>query len=144
MTNGVRTPEDVRAKFRAHYLISGNAYASARAIGLPEPTGADIARELKKDPSFIDSQRALHEDYLKELVNARMRIARKAEERALADEADVYNGPQGITVVDKRKDWADVVLSAEKNAHALAKVEAAPQSTGDSGTALIIKLAKSE
>lgn len=123
MAQGVKTPEDVLAQFRAEYLISGNASECARKVGIAESTGRDIATELNADEAFGEARRALRAQYLDECVNARMVVMRKAKERALAEEADVYHSEQGITVVDNRPKWADVVLVAEKNAHALAKIE---------------------
>jgi phage terminase small subunit len=143
MTKGVPTPEDILAQFRAEYLISGNASECARKVGMSESAGRSYAVELNADVSFGEERRSLRAQYLDECVHARMRIMRKAEERAMAEDANVYSDANGgITVVDKRKDWADVVLAAEKNAHNLAKIEQGNEpNVQNGGTALVIKLA---
>lgn len=128
MPAGVPTPEDVRAKFRAEYLISGNAAASAKRVGIPERTGRDLAQELCDDPEFTADRRKLRANALDELVAMRMEMARLAVKRAKKKSADEYHFGEGGTVIDKRPEWAKVVLDAEKNAHALAKVE-----SGDGG-----------
>lgn len=121
--NGSRTPEEVRARFRAEYLISGNASASARKVGIPESTGRDIAAELCEEPDFVEARRKLRTNALDELVAMRMQVARLALKRAKKPKADEYHFGEGGAVIDKRPDWAKLVLDAEKNAHALAKAE---------------------
>lgn len=123
MTRGAPTPTDIEAKFRAHYLTTLNAAASARAVGLAERTGADIAQEIRKEPEFAAYRRELRARELDELVEMRMDLARHAREKAKAEEADVYPSGEGLTVVDKRPEWAKVLLDSEKNAHNLAKIE---------------------
>lgn len=128
--NGSRTPDDVRARFRAEYLISGNASASARKVGLPESTGRDLAQQLCEEPDFVEARRKLRANALEELVAMRMQVARLALKRARKKKADEYAFESGGAVIDKRPDWAKLVLDAEKNAHALAKVESADSGQG--------------
>lgn len=52
MPNGVPTPENKRQEFAAKYLELRSARAAARAVGLPERTGIDIAQQLDADPEF--------------------------------------------------------------------------------------------
>lgn len=52
MPNGVPTPEDKRNEFAAKYLELNSARGAARAVGLPERTGIDLARECDADPEF--------------------------------------------------------------------------------------------
>ena len=134
MTQGIPTPEDTVAQFRAHYLYSGNAAESARQVDLPETTGREIARRLAVDPEFVATRRALRDQYLDDLVAKRMRVASKALERFEgALEAPVALGDGPVVIVDKRADYGKLVLDAEKNAHNLAKLDSGPDE-GQSGT----------
>ncbi len=129
--HGEPTPEVTVAEFRAHYLLSGNAAKSARKVGIPVRTGQEIATRLSKDPTFAQERADLRARYLDELVAMRMQMARLAVTRASKKQADEYPTGQGSTVIDKRPEWAKVVLDAEKNAHALAKAEREPGGEGD-------------
>jgi hypothetical protein len=123
MPNGEPTPEAKVAEFRAHFLLSGNAAKTARKVGIPVRTGQDIANRLLVDPQFTRDRADMRASYLDELVFLRQQVARTAAKRARAAQADTYQlGPVG-TVIDKRPEWAKVLLDAEKNAHALAKAE---------------------
>jgi phage terminase small subunit len=138
--HGEPTPEHLVAEFRAHYLLSGNAAKSAKKVGIPVRTGQDIANRLLVDPQFTRDRADMRASYLDELVFLRQQVARTAAKRARAPKADEYHlGPVG-TVVDKRPEWAKVLLDAEKNAHALAKVEKEPEQAGSSGPAVVIHL----
>lgn len=117
MPQGVETSPELVAAFRAHYLYSGNASESAREVGIPESTGRDIAKRLGEDESFGADRRSLRVRALDELVAMRMRVAHRATGRALAD------GEVGPGEIDKRPDWARVVIEAERSAHNLAKLE---------------------
>lgn len=112
----------MREKFRAHYIWSGNASESARDVGIPESTGRDIARAISQEESFIEARAALRERALGDLVAMRTRIAERACDRALSVGADEYPSGDGVHVIDKRPEWAKVLLDCEKNAHALAKM----------------------
>lgn len=116
--------DEQREEFRASYLLTGNASLSARQVGINERTARDLANQLVEDPSFANDRRKLRAEFMDECINARMRVMRLAEERVFAEDANIYTDANGgITVIDKRKDWADVVLASEKNAHNLAKLE---------------------
>lgn len=137
MTRGAETPEDLKLKFRAEYLITGNAAESARRVGIPESTGRDIAKELNSSQDFAEDRRILRASFLDELVNMRMKMARKAFSR-FDDDTPPEPGD-----IDKRPDYGRLITDAEKNAHALAKIEAGNEpGANTSGTALVIKLAK--
>ena len=126
MTRGVDTPENVVAEFRAHYLYSGNASESARKVGLNENTGRDLARKLVSDEEFAAARRALRASALEELVAMRLRVAQKALDRfegELPEPAPAAEGMPAPVVIDKRADYGKLVLEAEKNAHALAKLD---------------------
>lgn len=139
MAKGVPTPEDVRAKFRAEYLISGNASESARKVGMSESVGRSYAVELNADQSFGEDRRALRASYLDECVTMRMKMMRKAFARFDNDT------PPEPGEIDKRPDYGRLVTDAEKNAHALAKIEKENSGDGDSGkTEVHIHLAKDD
>jgi phage terminase small subunit len=125
MPTGVDTSAEVEAKFRAHYLYSGNASASARAVGLPASTGRGLAQRLAEQPDFVEERRKLRARALDELVALRMRVARTAATRVFAPLPMPEHVSEGasVTVVDKRADYARVVLEAEKNAHNLARYD---------------------
>lgn len=124
MPAGNETSPEVVAEFRAHYLYSGNASESARAVKLPERTGRDIARQLVNDESFAADRRLLRSAALEELIAMRTRVAQKALERFEADlEVPEVSEDAMVTVIDKRADYGKLVLDAEKNAHNLAKLE---------------------
>lgn len=125
MPHGVPTEEETVAEFRARYLYSGNASAVARQLDLDERTGRRIAERIEEDPSFAEDVRKLHAHALKRHVTMRLRVCEKAAER-FDEELDVPEvvGDGNVTIIDKRPEYARVVLDGEKNAHALAKFEA--------------------
>lgn len=120
---GVKHADKVRDEFRAHYLYSGIARESARAVGIPERTGQDWAEKLVNDPSFAADRAALRARALDELVAMRMRVAAKALQRFEDDSEPTVPEGEGANVIDKRPDFGRLVLEAEKNAHGLAKIE---------------------
>ncbi len=123
MTRGVQTPEEKVAEFRAHYLWSGNATESAKAVGIPDRTARDIVERLVEDPTFAADRRKLRVQALDELVSMRMRVARKALERYEEEGPEIPEGAEGVTIIDKRPDHGRLVMDAEKNAHNLAKMD---------------------
>lgn len=140
MPHGEPTPEHLVAEFRAHYLLSGNAAKSARKIGIPVRTGQEIATRLSCEAEFARERAELRARYLEELVAMRMQMARLAVTRASKKRADQYSFGEGGSVIDKRPEWAKVVLDAEKNAHALAKTEGDTGPKGPTGPAVVINL----
>lgn len=56
---GSKTPANVEAEFRKHYLITGNASGSAKAVGLSPDTGASLAKRANADPEFTEARAAL-------------------------------------------------------------------------------------
>jgi phage terminase small subunit len=138
---GVPTPTDVEAEFRAHYLYSGNAAASARAVGIPTKTGQDIAQRLLDDPAFAEDRRRLRARALDELVALRMRVANKAAARMLGTlpmPKHVSDGAN-VTIVDKRADYGRLVLDAEKNAQHLAKLDEGEKAVTGGGVTIIVR-----
>jgi hypothetical protein len=127
MPTGVPTDEETLAKFRAHYLFSGNASESARAVDIPESTGRDIAQRLVVEPSFVADRRRLRDTALSDLVAMRMRVALKALERYESEtggiEVKEFGGGENsnITITDKRYEHGKLVLEAEKLAQHLEK-----------------------
>ena len=120
MPSGSPEPEDKRAAFRASYLYSGNASASARTIGIPERTGREWAEALSDDESFAEERRSLRERAKHELLAMRMEVARISLERLREDVvAPDVSDDANVTIIDKRADYGKLVLEAEKNAIAL-------------------------
>jgi hypothetical protein len=132
MPHGVPTEEETVAEFRARYLYSGNASAVARQLDLDERTGRRIAERIEEDPSFAEDVRKLHAHALKRHVTMRIRVCERAAER-FEEELAVPEvvGDGNVTIIDKRPEYARVVLDGEKNAHALAKFEAELEKPGD-------------
>jgi hypothetical protein len=124
MARGEPHDQETRAKFRAHYLYSGNAARSAKELGIPERTGQQWAESLGEEPAFAEDRRKLRARSLDELVAMRMNVARTAWERYEHDEANVEQFGENVTVIDKRQDYGKLILDAEKNAHNLAKIDA--------------------
>lgn len=135
MPAGVETSPEVVAEFRAHYLYSGNAAESARKVGIPERTGRDLAATLVDDPSFAADRRKLRATALEELTAMRMRVARKALSRFEAKAPEpILTATGAIPQQDKRPEFGRLVLDAEKNAQALAKVESGGGEGGEKPT----------
>lgn len=118
-------PLEKREEFRAHYLLSGVVAQSARAVNVPETTAHGWAKVLHKDPVFAEDRRDLRVRYLDELVAMRQRVAQKSLARF---EDDTFEPLPGV--IDKRPDYGDLVLAAEKNAHNLAKIESPTDGEG--------------
>ena len=55
MTRGSRTPAEKVAKFRAHYVKTGNVCAASREVGIPYSTGQGLAKDANEDPDFVKS-----------------------------------------------------------------------------------------
>lgn len=128
MPQGVPTPEDQLARFRAHYLYSGNASESARAVELPESTGRDLAQRLVDDPEFVAARRKLRAQEVDECVAARRRVRQTALERFESETGGIdvrqFGGEDAsVVITDKRHEYGKLVLDAEKNAHNLAKID---------------------
>jgi|GEM_PF-5209213 len=137
-------PLEKREEFRAHYLLSGVVAQSARAVAVPETTAHGWAKELCKEPAFAEDRRDLRVRYLDELVAMRMRVAVTSLERFEDDlpmPELVGEGAQ-VTIIDKRPDYGDLVLAAEKNAHNLVKLEKPedPDAPGAGGNTVTISI----
>jgi len=131
--NGNKTPVATKLKFRAEYLVNGHIHKASAICGISPSLGKKFARDFEKDPEFLADRRAMFEGYLVEAITARQEIMRVAKKRAEKKKADVYKD-QGV-VIDKRPDWAKIVLDCEKNASNLAKLltpdtTARPESMG--------------
>jgi phage terminase small subunit len=124
MPQGIETSPEDRAKFRAHYLLSGNASHAGRQIGVCASTACDIANELLTEPGFLEDRKALRDRELEECIGARRLVRETAIKHATEAAADVYHLGESSTVIDNRAVWAKLLLEAEKNAHGLAKIEA--------------------
>lgn len=137
MAQGSPTPEDTVSRFRAHYIYSGNAAESARAVGIEERTGRDIAQRANNDPEFAALRRSLRAQDLEDCIQARRRVREAALKRFERD-ADRVPEPGEI---DKGSDYGKLVLDAEKNAQALARFDAERDGIGThTGPAVVINL----
>lgn len=137
---GVPTPDDVVAEFRARFLYSGNASAVARELKLSPRTGREIAERIEDEPGFAADRRKLRERALERHVAMRIRVAEVAADRFEADLPEPMPSADGapIVIVDKRSDYGRLVLDAEKNAHNLARFDAEKSGDLNSGAALVI------
>jgi phage terminase small subunit len=70
-----------RDEFRAHYLLSGVASQSARAVGIAERTGQEWAAELVKEPAFAAERADQRARVLPEFEARLLRAADKVLER---------------------------------------------------------------
>jgi hypothetical protein len=143
---GAETSPEIVAKFRAHYLYSGNAAESARHCEIPERTGVDIAMRLVEEPDFAADRRRLRAIELEESIVARRRVRQKALERFESEDGgiDVKRlGAEGETVVitDKRHEYGKLVLDADKNAQALAKIDAGNAQAEAEPLEVVVRLA---
>jgi hypothetical protein len=132
MPHGVPTELAVVEQFRAAYLYSGNASKCARDLGIAEQTGRELAKKLSAEPGFGEERRALRAQALEELVAMRQRIAEEASGRFHSETGGIdvkrFGGsgdddPQ-ITITDRRHEYGKLVFEAEKNAQALARLDA--------------------
>jgi hypothetical protein len=129
MAQGVPTPEEKIAEFRAEYLYSRNASATGRKLDIEERTARRLAEEYEAEPAFAEAVRVLRATYLDKLTTMRMSVAETAHERFHDPECGIetrrFGGKDDATIVitDKRHEYGKLVLDAEKNAQALAKAE---------------------
>lgn len=139
---GEPTEAAVLEEFRAEYLYSGNASKVGRKLKLNERTSREIAQRLSDDPAFAEERRKLRAQYLDECVALRMRVANKAAERFMAGTPALGNVQPGamVTIIDKRPDYARVVIDAEKNAQSLVRLDAERDGTISTGPALVINM----
>lgn len=61
---GVPTPDDKYLDFCKHYLVTGNASAAARAVGLSPFTGSELAKKARREPWFTEARKDLREGVL--------------------------------------------------------------------------------
>ncbi len=141
MPPGVPTTAEVEAEFRAHYLYSGNATESAKAVNLPERTGRDLAKRLSADPSFAADRRALRARALDELVSMRMRVAQISLERfeSSTGGVDVKDYDGDVTITDKRHEYGKLVIESEKAAQHLAKLDPEEKQFGSGGLTIVVR-----
>lgn len=116
--HGKQTPESVVQAFLADYILTGNASASARKVGIATATGREIAAKANKDPAFGEKRRAYRAQELEDCIQAR----RQVREVSLKRFKRKWVGEPGE--IDKRADYGKLVLECEKNAQTLARFEA--------------------
>lgn len=127
---GSATPVETVERFRALYLVDGNASRCARLVGIPGQTGRDLAAEFMEEPGFVEARRKLRAKELEERIQDRNEVARLALRRFKSATGGIdvkrfggEDGRQTVSITDKRHEYGKLILDAEKNAHALAKLE---------------------
>lgn len=141
--NGVPTSEEVRAQFRAHYLLSGNAKASGKAVGLPKSTAHDIARELSSEPEFGKARAELRANAIDEVERSLMEVVRVglARFKAPPPEIDIPEGSGAVVnITDKRCDYGALVINAHKAIVGRTRLEAEKGGELDKGPAVVINM----
>lgn len=75
---GQKVAASKEAEFRKHYLATGNASASARAVNIPVNTGVDLAQRANADKKFVKAREKMYERALPDaerMLFAGMQIA---------------------------------------------------------------------
>jgi hypothetical protein len=116
MTRGVKTPEEVKERFRAEYLYSGNASATARRCGIGEQTGRELAQELSVTPEFVEARRLLRARAMDEAERSVMGIVTVAERRFRGRGPQIPENAVGpVTIIDRRADYGKLVIDAHRS-----------------------------
>lgn len=80
---GSRTSATVERKFRKKLLELGTAAAAARALKIPESTGAVLARRANGDPKFVEARSKLNAHALEEVESYLLEASRVVQGRIL-------------------------------------------------------------
>lgn len=118
MAAGVKTPVELVDQFKSLYLYSGNAGACARKVGISETTGRELAREISKEPGFVEARRELRARALCDAERSVMRVIEVAERRFRAKmQAPIIpdNAKAMITIIDKRAEYGKLIVDAHKS-----------------------------
>ncbi|MFA5186309.1 MAG: hypothetical protein WC551_07535 [Patescibacteria group bacterium] len=147
MTRGATTPFEVREQFRADYLYSGNASASARRCGIGEQTGRDLVAQFSNEPEFVEARRALRARALDEAERAVMRVVSVAERRFRSKGPQVPEDSKfPVTIVDKRADYGKLIVDAHRSLTGRARLDAecSGQVASSRDVTINVKLAEEE
>jgi hypothetical protein len=126
MAYGVPTDEDLKSKFRASYLFTGNASKSGRELGIPDRTARKLAQELVSDSEYAEHCRRQRALDIEEHAEARRAVRRIALSRfkSKTGGVDVKDYGDNVVITDRRHEYGKLILDSEKNAQALARFEA--------------------
>lgn len=99
---GSRVDFEVEQKFRAHYLVSGNARAAAKAIGVPGGTGQELALRARVDPEFLQAREELKARTLPDAERIAFEALEVCAERLQQEapdlEALLKDAPEGVKI----------------------------------------------
>lgn len=137
MPNGVPTPDHKRLEFAAKYLEIGSARGAARAVGIPETTGIDLARGLDADPEFVRVRSEQRTRVLAEVEGRLLALAEKIHERIESPdltpsqlaELAVQNGLKSFSYQNPKPQYLKGLVDFYKAVAAQRKGEA-PAATG--------------
>ena len=126
MAHGVPTDEELKSKFRASYLFTGNASKSGRELGIPDRTARKLAQELVSDSEYAEHCRRQRALDIEEHAEARREVRRIALKRFRSKTGgiDVKQFEGTVTVTDRRAEYGRLILDSEKNAVASARLDA--------------------
>lgn len=116
MTRGSKTPDDIEAKFRAKYLLSGNAAAAAREVGIADGTGYDLAKKAQANPSFQEARAALYAQALGDVELMMLEVVQIARQRV--------EDSNELDMQDPRPQYAAQVVGAYKALMVHRKIQA--------------------
>jgi hypothetical protein len=142
MAHGVPTDEDLKSKFRASYLFTGNASKSGREVGIPDRTARKLAQELVSDSEYAEHCRRQRALDIEEHAEARRAVRRISLKRFKSETGGIdvkqFGGEGPVVVTDKRHEYGKLILDSEKNAQALARFEAERDGSLQSGGPVFI------
>jgi hypothetical protein len=141
MPRGEPTTTAKVVEFRAKFLELANARAAARAVGLPETTGIDLARKAEKDPAFVQERSEVYERGLAEVESAMLLGVRIARDRVVREPIEHDNG-----VFDNGPQWLQAIVAAYKgmSQHRRISAEAGVMVTAPEITITTVPRAKPE
>jgi hypothetical protein len=136
---GSPTPAIVEADFRSKYLELANASGAARAIGIPESTGRDLAKRADEDPEFVELRRALYARALEEAEVAVMSVIRVHRKRAEKEPPKTIETAQGaFTPPDLAPAYGRNVIDGYRAVVAAKRFEAEKSGEVNPGPAVVI------
>jgi hypothetical protein len=106
MADGVRTRDEIRVQFAEEFLLSGNAAATSRKIGIPVRTGNDIARSLEADAEFAKARHELLTHALDRGKTMALGLLETTAARAKKRPRELPVGEGGLMIHDKGPDYA--------------------------------------
>lgn len=103
-------------RLAAHLLVDGSLKRASEEVGINYSTAVYLSRHLRSTEEFQMLRRKQREEYLDELIRIRQDAVVKAAERFFEDgESFMLLGP-GESAHDKRADYGNFIIQAERNA----------------------------